>query len=233
VARQARLAIAGVPHLVEHRAAARALFGDAEEGRRLLQALHDAARDCELALHGYALTPGALWLIATPGAAGALGRAMQAVGRRYVRWLNDRRAQSGALFAGRYRAAPLEAERELLPALRYVETRPVAAALAVAPPLYPWSSSAHHVGLAVDGQLQPHPVYWALGNTPFERQAAWRALLDAGAAQQEIARYERALAGGWLVGSREFEKSVAALAPRRLRPSRPGRPRRRAVEAAA
>lgn len=226
MARQARLAIAGVPHLVEHRAAARPLFAHADEAQRLLAELHDAARAADVALHGYALLPEAVWLLATPAQADALGRAVQALGRRYVRWLNDRRATAGALFGGRYRAAPLEPEREFLPALRYIESRPVAAAAAPTAETYPWSSARHHVGLAVDALLDTHPQVWALGNTPFERQAAWRAHLDAGPSADEARRYQQALAGGWLIGSADFEQAVAPAAPRRLRPARPGRPRR-------
>jgi putative transposase len=229
MARLARLALGGVPHLVAQRTAQRALFRDEVEARRLLALLREALLAADIALHGYALLPDGLWLLATPARGAALGGAMQALGRHYVRWLNDRRGERGALFAGRYSAAPLEAERELLPALRYVEWRPLAAGAAAAPEDYPWSSAAHHVGLATDPNLRPHPLYWALGNTPFERQAAWRALLQAGVPAADAQRYERALRGGWIVGSPEFERQIEAAAPRRLRPAQPGRPRRTLV----
>jgi putative transposase len=228
VARQPRLAVAGAPHLVEQRGA-RALFADDDEAHRLMTTLRHALHANDVALHGWALTPQALWLIATPARADGLGRAMQALGRRYVRWLNDRRGEAGALFSGRFRAAPLEAERELLPALRHVEWQPVARGLVAAAEGYRWSSAAHHLGLAPDPHLQPHALYWALGNTPFERQAAYRAFLQAGPGSDEAQRYGRALAGGWLVGSVEFERGVAPLTQRRLRPARPGRPRRAAA----
>jgi putative transposase len=229
MSRLARLAVGGVPHLVEHRTAQRVLFRDEAEAGRLLGLLHDAALGGEVALHGYALLPHGLWLLATPARGTSLGHAMQALGRRYVHWINVRRGEHGGLFAGRYRAAPLEAEPELLAALRYLEWRPVLTGAADAPEAYPWSSAAHHVGLATDPHLRPHPLYWALGNTPFERQAAYRALLQAGMAADEGRRYERALAGGWIVGSTEFERQLAPATVRRLRPARPGRPRRAAL----
>jgi putative transposase len=228
VARQPRLAVAGVPHLVEQRGA-RPLFRDEVEARRLVATLQEALHAADVALHGWALVPDALWLITTPTRADGLGRAMQAVGRRYVRWLNDRRGERGALFAGRFRAAPLEPERELLPALRHIEWQPVVRGLAHTAEGYRWSSAAHHLGLLPDPHLQSHALYWALGNTPFERQAAYRAFLQAGPTADEAQRYACALAGGWLLGSAEFERGLTSLPLRRLRPARPGRPRRPAA----
>lgn len=229
MARQARLAISGAAHLIEQRSSARPLFRDEAEARHLLATLHDALRAEGVAVHGWALLPTALFLIATPARGVALGRSMQAFGRRYVPWLNRRRGEHGGLFDGRFRAAPLEAESEFLPALRFLEWQPVLQRFAVAPEGYRWSSAAHHVGLGPDVHLQPHALYWALGNTPFERQAAHRAYLQQGPASDEIQRYARALAGGWLVGTGEFERQLEPFGLRRLRPARPGRPRRAAA----
>ena len=72
-----------------------------------------------MALHGYTLLPRGLWLLATPVDAGGLGRAMQSIGRRFVRWVNDRRGEHGSIFAGRYRAAAIEPEAGSLRALAY------------------------------------------------------------------------------------------------------------------
>ena len=98
MARLARLALPGYPHLVSHRAGARDLIVDDEDARRLLQELRQALLDADVALHGYTLLPRGLWLLATPVDAGGLGRAMQSIGRRFVRWVNDRRGEQGGIF---------------------------------------------------------------------------------------------------------------------------------------
>jgi hypothetical protein len=70
-----------------------------------------------------------------------------------------------------------------------------------------------------------HPLYWALEH-PFERQAAYRAWLGAGPGSGCVEQFERALAGGWVVGSTEFVRQIEHLCPRRPQRARAGRPRR-------
>jgi putative transposase len=232
MARLARLAVGGLPHLVVQRSTARSVLVDDEEGGRLLEVLRDAAAEHDVAVHGYALLPRALWLLATPAEARGIGCTMQSIGRRYVRWLNDRRGERGGLFSGRYRAALLQPEAELLPALRYVEMQPVITGVTSVPEDYRWSSCRHHVGLAADTALRMDAAYWALGNTPFERQATYREFLHAGVTTDSAVRFEQALAGGWVLGAPEFLRQVAAVCPRRPQRARPGRPRRAAAPTA-
>jgi len=224
VARLARLAVAGYPHLVAHRAGPRDVIRDDDDASRLLGELRDALNAADIALHGYALMPRGLWLVATPTDPSGLGRAMQSIGRRYVRWVNDRRGETGGLFAGRFRAAALEPDTTSLLALRYVDALP--ARLAVVPEQYRWSSCRVHLGLATDPHLKTLPTYWALGNTPFDRQAAYRRLLEGGVERLAEDRFERALMGGWVGGSGAFVDQIESACARRPRRTRPGRPRR-------
>ena len=50
--------------------------------------------------------------------------------------------------------------------------------MAFSPEGYPWSSNRHHRGLVSDSLVTPHGLYWALGNTPFDREAAYRRLFE-------------------------------------------------------
>jgi putative transposase len=231
MARLARLSLGGYPHLVMQRVAARPLFATDDEAQCLDRIVRDALSTAVVALHGYALLPEGLWLLATPDDAHGLGRAMQSIGRRYVRWYNDRRGERGGLFEGRYRAAVIEPGPEVLLALRRVELAPVLAELVTVPEAYRWSSCRHHTGLQQDPQLRVHPVVWGLGNTPFERQAAYRAALGDELPRAEIERLDRMLAGGWVLGSPDFVRRIAPLCARRPARARPGRPRRKAAAA--
>ena len=225
MARLARLSIGGYPHLVLRRSGPRPLFVDDADAERMLVALRESMGAGPVAIHGYALTAHALWLLATPTDARALGLALQAMGRRYVRSYNDRHAGRGALFDGRYRAAILEPDSAFLSALQFVETQPVRAGLVAAAEDYRWSSFRHHAGFASDPTLKDHSLYWSLGNTPFERQVAYRAAVHAGLASADVARFDQALAGGWVVGSDAFVRAIAPLCSRRPMPVRAGRPR--------
>lgn len=225
MARLARLSLGGYPHIVAQHAGARAVVVDDVDAQQLLGVLRAATAEAGVALHGYALLQRAVWLLATPADTHGLGRAMQSIGRRYVRWVNDRRREKGGLFDGRYRAALLEPDAELISALRYVESQPVHAGLVAVPEEYRWSSCRQHVGLASDPGLADHPLYWALGNTPFERQAAYRTFLHHGVSNAEAKRLERALTGGWVLGSKAFVRQIAPMCSRRPERSQAGRPR--------
>lgn len=70
------------------------------------------------------------------------------------------------------------------------------------------------------------PETWALGNTPFDREAAYRALLLAGLPQAETDALRQAALGGWAAGSAAFVATVAQTAARPAAPRARGRPRR-------
>ena len=58
------------------------------------------------------------------------------------------------------------------------------------------------MGRAVEPLINDHPVYWSLGNTPFERQAAYRHLFEHDPSDDELATIRRSTHGGWLLGRR-------------------------------
>jgi putative transposase len=229
MARLARLSIGGYPHLVLQRSGPQQLVTDEPDAEQLLAALREAMRDGQVALHGYALLPQAMWLLATPADPRALGCALQAVGRRYVRAYHARHGGRGALFEGRYRAAIVEPDALFLSALQFVETQPVRTGLVAAAEDYRWSSFRHHAGFGADPFLQDHALYWTLGNTPFERQAAYLAAVQTGLPASDAGRFDQALAGGWVAGSAAFLDLIAPHCVRRAAPSRAGRPRRAAT----
>lgn len=224
MARLPRLTLPGFPHHVIQRGNdRRAIFVDDGDRERYLALLREIASAARLAVHAYVLMPNHVHLVVTPQAAGDVGRAVQALGRRYVRWFNDRHARSGSLFEGRYRSTVVEAERYLLACMRYVELNPVRAGLAATPSAFAWSSHRHHIGSRVDPLITDHAVYWALGNTPFDRQAAYRHLFEQGPTEAELAAIRRSTHGGWLLGA--VDAAARSRLPRRTEVRKPGRPR--------
>lgn len=226
MARLARLAIAGHPHHVVLRAAGgTTVFRAPEEYRYFLDCLRSAAQARQLAIHAYVLMPDHVHLLATPATAAALGQAMQSLGRRYVRWFNRRHHRSGALWGGRYRSSVIEAAQYLLDCCRYIETNPVRAGLVADPASYPWSSLRHHLGLSADPIVSDHPVLWSLGNTPFERQSAYRELVGHPLSKERIERLRWGAKGGWGVGDAEFIGELERGCERPLSPRPRGRRR--------
>jgi putative transposase len=170
--------------------------------------------------------PGAVQLLVTPTEESSLPKAMQAVGRRYVAHFNRRYARRGTLWEGRYRATVIEGERYFLLASRVVEMCPVRAQLVSAPEDYRWSSYRHHIGLTLDSLITDHPLYWSLGNTPFERQRAYRDLCEQPLDEREASQLQQATLKGWVLGSDSYREWAARAANRRVSPLPRGRPRK-------
>jgi len=228
MARLPRLSIAGELHYIVQRGHNRQpVFVDDHDRQQFMQALRDASADHRLALHGYALLETEVQLLATPETAEGLSRAMQAVGRRYVAAFNRRHGRSGTIWEGRYRAAVIESERYFGMALQWLESAAVRTGLAPAPELWPWSSAAHHLGLRRDPLVTDHRLFWQLGNTPFDREAVYRRLLDAGLPAATTQALENAALKSWALGSPSF---LARLAEQTTRPLM-SRPRGRPVKA--
>jgi putative transposase len=227
MARLPRLALAGhLHHLIQRGNNSQALFVDDADRRAYLDMLREAAAAHGVAVHGYALLVERVQLLATPQAANGLSLAMQTLGRRYVARFNRRHGRSGTLWEGRYRATVLEAGRYFLHALIDIESQPVRMQWVAHAADWPWSSAAHHVGRAPDPLVTSHALYWALGNTPFEREVAYRKLLDAGVSEAEHLALTDATLKGWALGSAAFLASLKAATSRPLQPRQRGRPRK-------
>lgn len=229
MARLPRLIVPGHAHLVLQRAHAGApVFRNDDDFAAYRRALVQAAAEHGVALHAWALTPSQVALVITPARVDGPSRMLQAIGRRFGAEYNRRHRRSGALWDGRFRATVLDPAR-LVDGCRWVEWAPVRAGLAGAPAEYPWSSAAHHSGMRADPHITEHPRYWALGNTPFEREAAYRALLDEPLPASLAARLDDAAHKGWALGDAAFVKTLAERAPRRVAPLARGRPRIKTV----
>jgi putative transposase len=229
MARLPRLYVPGYPqHVIDRGNARRPVFLDDADRAAYLGSLAEAVRDYKLSLLAYVLMDNHVHLLAVPPAEGVLGRAMQSLGRRYVRYFNDRHKSSGTIWEGRYRATIVDSEHYLLGCMRYIDLNPVRVGLVRDPAAFAWSSYPHHTGAQVNALLTDPPAYWALGNTPFARHEAWRQYCAEGVGAHEAQTISDATNKGWALGDEAFKAAIADLANRRPGPSpKRGRPRLR------
>jgi putative transposase len=227
VARLPRLSVPGYPHLLVQRSVAGqpAFLADTDY-QFMLSELRSLSRRHEVAIHAYALMPDQFHLLVTPSDARSLSLAMQALGRRYVRDFNRRHARSGTLWQARFRCTVLDPEEFMLPCSLFVELGPVRTQHVTDAKLYPWSSLSHHLGFQVDSAITEHAEVWKLGNTPFERQAEYRKLAEAGLVEAEVSKIHNAVEHGWALGNGSFLRELSMKTERRLAPLPVGRPRR-------
>jgi len=225
MARLPRLTLPGYPHHVIQRGNNRqAIFVTPGDYQMMLDLLEENARKFGVALHAYVLMDNHFHLLATPQTATSLPQMMQAVGRSYVRYFNGTQKRTGTLWEGRYKSTLIQTERYLLACMAYIDLNPVRAGMVAQARDYPWSSHAHYIGLRIDKLVTPHPLVWALGNTPFAREAAYAELVQAGiTAGQQQALTDSALRG-WALGEPDFVKNLQKMTERRVSKSTAGRP---------
>ncbi|HEY5799557.1 MAG TPA: transposase, partial [Burkholderiaceae bacterium] len=174
MARLPRLVVPNQPHHIIQRGNNRqAIFVDKDDYLTYLELLAGAIQEYKVAIHAYVLMPNHVHLLATPGDATGLARMMQWMGRRYVPYFNWKYKRLGGLYEGRYRTSIIDTEQYFMTCSRYIEQNPVRAGLASDLLAYPWSSYAHHIGMKTDPLITDHKLYWALGNTPFQREASY------------------------------------------------------------
>jgi putative transposase len=226
MARLPRLTVPGYPHHIIQRGNNRqAIFASNADYETLLALLDEHSRQAKVAIHAYVLMSNHFHLLATPETGEAIPQMMQAVGRRYVRYFNQRQVRSGTLWEGRYRSTLIQTDRYLLACMAYIDLNPVRAGLVAEPIDYPWSSHAHYVGRRHDKLISPHALYWELGNTPFSREAAYAELIHAGITAEQQQALTDSVLRGWALGEPDYVADLQKRTQRRVSKGRAGRPK--------
>ena len=225
MARLARLAVVGFAHHVIVRGNNRqAIFvDDADRLKWLaLQALY--AQEFQVQVHAYVLMGDHVHLLVTPTTEQGLPKFMQYLGRQYVSRFNRRHGRSGTLWEGRYKSSVIQSERYLLNCVIYMDLNPVRAGMVGEPADYAWSSYLHYAGVQADNTLTPHPLQWALGNTPFAREAAYKDLVAHGLASSVAQQLTEFTLKSWALGDKGFLEGLQSKTSRRLTKTTVGRP---------
>src|SRR4051812_18977650 len=97
--RSLRPVIPGQPlHLVQRGNNRMATFSRSADYRYYLRLLGETSQDSGCAIHAYVLMSNHVHLLATPDGERGPARMMQAIGRRYVRYFNERWGRTGTLW---------------------------------------------------------------------------------------------------------------------------------------
>ena len=225
MARLPRLTLAGYPHHIILRGNNRqAIFMDSADFQRTLALLQVNAQEQQVQIHAYVLMSNHLHLLLTPLQNDSLPKMMQAVGRSYVLYFNKRHGRSGTLWEGRYRSALIQTERYFLACMAYIDLNPVRAGMVAQAADYLWSSHGHYIGRQNEAWLSPHPLYWDMGNTPFAREAAYAAMVQAGVNQEQQQALTSSALSGWALGEKSFVQGLQKQTTRRVNRAKAGRP---------
>jgi len=164
-------------------------------------------------------------LLMTPAASGQVARAMQALGRRYVRYINDRYRRTGTL--GKAATKPAWSIAKPACCAATATSNSIRCAWRVADAGdYPWSSFASNAPGLSSPLVRPHPSYLTLGTSLLERCQAYRARILQGVAKEELDSIRLYLQRQHAFGSDCFRTAIEAQLQRRAGPAKIGRPRK-------
>jgi putative transposase len=213
----ARIARVVVPKIVHHitqrgNRAQRVFLGE-EDYRAYIEIMSEWCRRCGVRIWAYCLMPNHVHLIAVPRAEESLARALGEAHRRYTRMINFRENWRGYLWQGRFASFPLD-NQYLLVAARYVELNPVRAGLAQKAWEYEWSSASAHLRGEDDKLVKSAPLLELAGD--------WRAFLEGGVQEGELALLRRHERTGRPLGSEKFIARLERRLGRPLRRRKPG-----------
>ncbi len=229
MARLPRLCLPGhAHHVVQRGHNHQAIVLDDEDRAGWKGLLRDAAVTHRVDVHAWLLLDDHFHLVVTPSSSEGLGGLMQALGRRHAAEFNRRHGRRGTLWEGRFRSSLIQAGAWLADCMLYVESHPWRHGASGQDEPGPWSSLAHHLGLTRDPLVAEPAVWWSLGNTPFEREAAWRSRLEAMLPSDVVQRITLATRRGWPLGDEEFLRSLEPAIGRSVMPRPRGRPARQA-----
>jgi putative transposase len=228
MARLRRYCPSGIPqHVIQRGNNRTACFASDKDMGVYAHCLWEAASRFGLMIHGWVFMTNHIHLLVTPETDDSLSKAMQFLGRRYVRYFNQTYERTGTLFEGRFKSCLVQQSDYFLVCLRYIELNPVRARMVEDPADYRWSSySANAFGRPAK-IWTPHPLYLGLGESDSERQARYRSLFESRIEGKLISDIRQAVNRGLAFGSERFGQEIEDLGGRRQRQLKRGpKPRR-------
>jgi len=215
----ARAVAPGIPHHVTQRGNRRqqTFFSD-EDYLAYLELMSEWCGKYQVAIWAYCLMPNHIHLIAVPTTKDGLNLAVGEAHRRYTRRINFREGWRGHLWQGRFSSFIID-EPYLLACTRYIELKPVRAGLVKKPEAWPWSSAGPHIKGNDDLLVKTTPLSEMVNKS-------WQQFLTVDVSDSEIELLRKHERTGRPLGEESFIKKMELLLNRRLRPRKPGPPKK-------
>ncbi len=226
MSRKPHFNLPGIPqHIIQRGNNREPCFYSKKDYQRYLDDLKQSAQKYHCRIHAYVLMKNHVHLLVTPLEEKGVSNMMQALRRRYVKYINDTYGRTEPLWEGRFKSCLIDSEIYLLTCMCYIELNPVRANVVEHPAEYIWSSYQHNAQLAYDDMVCPHPVYKQLGETDEERLFVYRELFQRYMDDDTIHKMRDVLNHELVLGQSYFKDKIKALTDRQTRLGKPGRRR--------
>ncbi len=224
--RKPRFNLIGIPqHVIQRGNNREPCFFAEEDYRRYLDDLAESARKYHCRIHAYVLMTNHVHLLVTPMKGSGVSQMMQALGRRYVYYVNKTYKRTGTLWEGRYKSSLIDSDKYLLTCMRYIELNPIRASMVEHPGEYKWSSYHANAQGAIDPLIESHPLYLQLGIDPVVRQASYRELFRHCMDNDTLHEIRESLNHELVLGRSYFKDKIENITLRQARLGQPGRPK--------
>ncbi len=223
--RKPRFKLPGTPqHIIQRGNNRMACFFCEQDYLQYLEDLSASAGKYQCRVHAYVLMTNHIHLLVTPDEPSGISRFMQALGRRYAYYVNQKYKRTGTLWEGRYKACLVDSEAYLLTCMRYIELNPVRAGMVEKPGNYPWSSyRSNAIGEAND-LIKPHTVYLAINQSDLLRLEAYREMFRKQINKTQIDEIRKVLNHELVLGRSWYKDRIEQQTQRQTRLGKPGRP---------
>jgi len=223
--RKPRFNLPGVPqHVIQRGNNREPCFYSVKDYRHYLEDMKASALKYDCRIHAYVLMTNHVHLLITPMSENGISQMMQALGRRYVKYINATYKRTGTLWEGRYKASLVDSDMYLLTCMCYIELNPVRAGMVKHPAEYKWSSYQHNAQEPKTDFIENHPIFSMLGDTAEERKFVYRGLFQRYIENDVIHQIRDALNHELVLGRPNFEDKIEVITKRQTRLGKLGRP---------
>lgn len=224
--RKPRFNLVGIPqHVIQRGNNREPCFYAEQDYQRYLDDLLDVSAKYDCRVHAHVLMTNHVHILMTPMVDHGISQLMQALGRRYVYYINKTYRRTGTLWEGRYKSSLIDSDHYLLTCMRYIELNPIRANMVNHPGEYKWSSYHANAQGEKDPLIEQHPLYIELGSSSEARQAAYRELFRHLMDNDTLHEIREALNHEIVLGRSYFKDKIEEITKRQTRIGKPGRPR--------
>ena len=227
MARLPRLNLPGIPqHVIQRGNNKQVSFFNDTDYAVYLDKLKLYSEKYSVTVHSYVLMTNHVHLLMTPETEQGVSQVMQALGRYYVRYINQTYGRTGTLWEGRYKSTLVDGDNYFLTVSRYIELNPVRAGMVAHPAEYPWSSYQYNaLGKPIE-LITPHIIYQGLAKTEKTRQKRYSALFDKMIPDYTLEEIRDSINRAWVLGDERFKQQIEKQTGRRTSPLTRGGDRR-------
>jgi len=198
VARKIRVFIQNTPHHIYQKVLKDLeAFRDDEDFKVFLDFVKELKNTFGVFVHSYLLEKESFRLLLTPTQKDSISKFMQSLGRKYVRYYNQKYHRSGTMWDGRYKSSPIQS-KYILDVMIYIESLSNS----------PYSSKKINFFAKSDKIVSFYPIYKEFGFTPSQRAKKYQELFKRGIDKGQADFIEECLQKQLITGTKEYIKNL-------------------------